>query len=232
MTAIVGITVQTPHGVTGRQDIAPHLIAAQIAAVIEDIGVDAVKVGATWSRSAVEAIAAALQDLCVPIVLDPVLITAAQSILADPEIASCVTELLFPLATVVTPNLREAQILAGEPEITNPRVLAETLVESGASAVIVTGGGSQSRSDAFYDGQSHFDIAGEWHDTMALHGSGCAHSAALTAYLAFGVPLANAARLARDVAANAVRRGWTVGGGLGPVDVIDIGSRIPEIAVS
>src|SRR5207248_102652 len=112
---------------------------------------------------------------------------------------------LFPLATVVTPNLREAEVLAGAPA--PPGELARQIHDLGAAAVVVTGGHADVPGDTFYDGREVVLIEAERHDVRATHGSGCTHSATLAAYLARGAPLLDAARAAARAAADAVAHG-------------------------
>jgi hydroxymethylpyrimidine/phosphomethylpyrimidine kinase len=128
---------------------------------------------------------------------------------------------LFPLATVVTPNLAEAGALAGR--CGTRRELAERLHELGAPAVIVTGGHGDPAADHLFDGREHVEIPVERHDVAATHGAGCTHSATLAALLARGLPLREAAEQASRVASEAVRHGLAeLGAGEGPVDVFNL----------
>jgi hydroxymethylpyrimidine/phosphomethylpyrimidine kinase len=131
---------------------------------------------------------------------------------------------LFPLATVITPNLHEAEALAG---FHGPRrALAERLHELGAAAVLVTGGHGEEAVDHLFDGREHLELPVARHNVAATHGAGCTHSATLCALLARGVPLAEAARRAGEAASAAVERGLVeLGAGEGPVDVLDVRSR-------
>jgi hydroxymethylpyrimidine/phosphomethylpyrimidine kinase len=133
---------------------------------------------------------------------------------------------LFPLATVVTPNLPEAEALTGIHG--SRRHLAERLVGMGAAAAIVTGGHGRDAVDHLFDGTRHVEIPVERHRVAATHGAGCTHSATLAALLAQGWGLEDAARTAAEVASRAVARGLVeVGEGEGPVDVLDVRSRVP-----
>jgi hydroxymethylpyrimidine/phosphomethylpyrimidine kinase len=128
---------------------------------------------------------------------------------------------LFPLATVITPNLPEAVALAGFPG--TRRELAERLHELGAAAAIVTGGHGDDAVDHFFDGVEHVEIPVERHDLAATHGAGCTHSATLAALLARGLPLLEAAREAARITSQAVSRGLVeIGAGEGPVDVLGV----------
>ncbi len=131
---------------------------------------------------------------------------------------------LFPLATVVTPNLTEARALAGRDG--SRRELAEALHELGAAAVVVTGGHGEEAVDHLFDGREHHEIAVARHDVAATHGAGCTHSATLAALLARGLPLVEAARGAAAAASRAVAQGLVeIGAGDGPVDVLGVSRR-------
>jgi hydroxymethylpyrimidine/phosphomethylpyrimidine kinase len=138
-------------------------------------------------------------------------------LLQDDAVELLVSE-LFPLATVVTPNLQEAEALAG---MSGSRAeLAARLHELGAPAVLVTGGHGADPVDHLFDGDRHVEIPADRHDVAATHGAGCTHSATLAARLARGASLEEAAREAARVAGEAVRNGLTeLGAGDGPVDV-------------
>jgi hydroxymethylpyrimidine/phosphomethylpyrimidine kinase len=138
-------------------------------------------------------------------------------------------EQLFPLATVVTPNLHEACALAGIPysDDVNRDDLAEAIHGLGAAAVVVTGGHGNEAVDWLFDGRRHVPIAVERYGDEATHGAGCTHSAALTAFLARGESLEDAARGAAQVASEAVRSGLAeIGAGSGPVDVFGLGAAV------
>jgi len=158
----------------------------------------------------------------VPLVVDPVMVAASGAKLLDDDAAEALVSLLFPLATVVTPNLLEARALAGEG---SRRELAERLVALGAAAAIVTGGHGDP-VDHLFDGRDHVEIAVARHDVAATHGAGCTHSATLAALLARGLPLAEAARGAARAASDAVLHGLAeLGAGDGPVDILDLKGR-------
>ena len=134
------------------------------------------------------------------------------------------------LATVVTPNWHEAQVLAGESGATR-RALAEAIVERGARAVVVTGGHGEDAIDHLFDGERHVEIPIERHNVPATHGAGCTHSATLAALLAHGFSLEEAARGAAAAAGEAVRNGLVeIGAGEGPVDVLNVKERHGDLA--
>jgi len=144
--------------------------------------------------------------------------------LLEDDAVDALIERLFPLATVVTPNLMEARALAGSDG--TRRELAERLHALGAPAVVVTGGHGDPAVDHLFDGGEHIEIPLERYDIAATHGAGCTHSATLAALLARGESLEDAARAAAAAASRAVAQGLVeLGAGEGPVDVLGVRSR-------
>ena len=224
-SALVALTAQNTVGVTAIHELPPDFVLAQLEAVCDDIGVDAAKTGMLFSRTLIETVAGFLEEHPVPLVVDPVMIASSGAQLLEDDAVEVLVGRLFPLATVVTPNLNEAQALAGL-ETEDRRSLAERLHELGAPAVVVTGGHGARAVDHLFDGESHEEIPVERYDVPATHGAGCTHSATLAALLARGLPLEDAAREAARVAAEAVAQGLTeIGAGEGPVDVIGLRTR-------
>ena len=220
-SAIVALTAQNTKEVTAVHELPTDFIRAQLHAVFDDIGVDAAKTGMLFSRSIIDTVADFLHQRRVPLVVDPVLIASSGAkLLLDDAVGTLVSR-LFPLATVVTPNLGEAIVLAG---FDGTRAeLAERLHALGATAVIVTGGHGDDAVDHLFADGRHVEIRVERHDVAATHGAGCTHSATLAALLAKGFPLEDAAREAARVASEAVRNGLTeIGRGEGPVDVLNL----------
>jgi hydroxymethylpyrimidine/phosphomethylpyrimidine kinase len=227
MTAITAITAQNTVGVDAVESISPAIIVAQVRAVAEDIGVDAVKIGMLGTAETVEAVVEAL-DLVgdAPVVLDPVMVAESGAVLLDDEARTALVEQLLPLATVVTPNIPEALTLSGAGEGHSQEDLAREVLALGPRAVVVTGGHSEGVVDLFFDGSEAAAIGGERHPPGASHGSGCTHSSALAAFLARGETPLEAARKAREIASAAVAAGLEdIGAGPGPVDVFDLTSR-------
>jgi hydroxymethylpyrimidine/phosphomethylpyrimidine kinase len=221
-SAIVALTAQNTLGVTAVHEVPPAFVQAQLDAVFSDIGVDAAKTGMLFSRAIIETVAAFLADQPVPLVVDPVMVSASGSRLLEDDAVTTLIDRLFPLATVVTPNLHEAQALAGI-DTEDRGVLAEQLHELGAPAVVVTGGHGEHAVDHLFVPGRHVEIAVERHDVPATHGAGCTHSATLAALLARGLDLEEAARGAARAAAAAVERGFVeIGAGEGPVDALGI----------
>jgi hydroxymethylpyrimidine/phosphomethylpyrimidine kinase len=225
MTAITAITAQNTVGVEAVEAISPRIIVAQVRAVAEDIGVDAVKIGMLGTAETVEGVVEALGHVGeAPVVIDPVMIAESGAVLLDEEARRALAEKLLPLAAVVTPNIPEARALTGLGEEASQADLARALVGMGAKAAVVTGGHSEEMIDVFYDGNEVVEIRGERHPDGAAHGSGCTHSSSLAAFLALGRSPLSAAEGAREITSEAVRDGLRgIGAGPGPVDVFGLG---------
>jgi hydroxymethylpyrimidine/phosphomethylpyrimidine kinase len=237
-TAITAITAQNTVGVQAIQSIAPETILAQVRAVSADIRIDAVKVGMLGTLETVHAVAQALDELpgAIPVVVDPVMVAESGARLLDAGARGALIEQILPRASVITPNLPEARVLAGRADglpgegpatgvaqDAEVQELARALLALGARAVVITGGHRERAVDAFLAaGEAHVvEIAGERHADGAAHGSGCTHSSLLAARLALGDEPLQAARAARAMTAEAVRDGLReVGAGAGPVDVL------------
>jgi hydroxymethylpyrimidine/phosphomethylpyrimidine kinase len=231
MTAITAITAQNTVGVDAIEAISGETIVAQIRAVAEDIGVDAVKVGMLGTVATIEAVLAGLALLAgdPPVVVDPVMVSESGAVLLDPDAREALIVRLLPLATVVTPNIPEARELTGLGEGVSQEQLARAVVALGPRVAIVTGGHSEELTDVLFDGARAVEIPGARHPDGAAHGSGCTHSSALAAYLARGEEPLEAARRAREVASAAVASGLRdLGRGPGPVDVFDLSSGPPD----
>jgi hydroxymethylpyrimidine/phosphomethylpyrimidine kinase len=224
-SAVVALTAQSTVAVTGVHEVPPDFIEKQLEAVFEDIGIDAAKTGMLFSARIIETVAGFLGGRGVPLVVDPVMVAASGARLLLDDAVAVFVERLFPLATVVTPNLHEACALAGAPyaEDASREELAEAIHRLGAPAVVVTGGHGAEAVDWLFDGARHLPIPVERLGAEATHGAGCTHSAALAAFLAQGESLEEAARGAARVATEAVRNGLAeIGSGSGPVDVFGL----------
>jgi len=221
-SALVALTAQNTTAVTAVHELPPDFIRAQLEAVFDDIGVDAAKTGMLFSRPIIETVAEFLERHPVPLVVDPVMIASSGAQLLQDDAIETLIGRLFPLATVVTPNVPEAEALTrmtGAPR----RDLAVRLVELGAGAALVTGGHGETAVDHLFDGREHLELPVARYDVPATHGAGCTHSATLTALLARGLALPDAARGAADAASEAVRHGLVeIGSGDGPVDVLNV----------
>jgi hydroxymethylpyrimidine/phosphomethylpyrimidine kinase len=232
-SAITAITAQNTTGVEAIHAIPPQTILAQVRAVLADIHVDAVKVGMLGTVDGTLAVAQALDDLPAgtPVVVDPVMVAESGARLLDRDAERALVEQILPRASVLTPNLPEARVLAGRPDVSGEtqgeeaEALARALLALGPRAVVVTGGHRDRAVDLFFDA-SHpepVEIGGERHRDGAAHGSGCTHSSLLAAQLALGRTPLQAARVARELTGAAVRDGLRdVGAGPGPVDVFGL----------
>jgi len=222
MTAITAITAQNTVGVSAVHAVPPEVIVAQVRAVVEDIGVDAIKIGMLGSVETIDAVARALElvPAAVPVVIDPVMVAESGAVLLEPEAHGALVERLFPRAAVATPNVPEARVLTGLHDA-DAEALARAVVALGPRAVVVTGGHREQATDVFWDGHTLAEIPGERYPDGAAHGSGCTHSSVLAARLAAGDQLLQAARRAKAMAAAAVRDGLIeLGAGPGPVSVL------------
>ena len=233
MTAITAVTAQNTRAVNAVYPLPPEAIVEQVRAVAEDIGVDAVKIGMLGNAETIAAVERAL-DLVpeAPVVLDPVIVAESGARLLDQAAEEALRSALVPRATVVTPNLSEAAVLAGAaPEAgpnagLDPELLARAIHALGPRAVVVTGGHREEATDLFFDGERVVEIPGMRYPDGASHGSGCTHSSALAAQLALGADPLEAARRAKQIASEAVRDGLRgLGSGAGPVDVFGIARR-------
>jgi hydroxymethylpyrimidine/phosphomethylpyrimidine kinase len=225
MTAIVALTAQNTAGVTAVHEPPASFVTAQLEAVFSDLGVDAAKTGMLFSRRVIDAVADFLEMHHVPLVVDPVMVASSGAQLLEDDAVEALVARLFPLATVVTPNLAEALALSGDLVTSSREHLAERMVELGAPAAIVTGGHGDP-VDHLFDGERHIEIPVDRLDVAATHGAGCTHSATLAALLARGLSLEDAARGASRAATDAVRHGLVeLGVGDGPVDVLNVKGR-------
>jgi hydroxymethylpyrimidine/phosphomethylpyrimidine kinase len=228
MTAITALTAQNTVGVTAVHPVPPEIILAQVRAVSDDIGVDAVKIGMLGDRVTIEAVAQAIDELpdATPVVLDPVMVAESGAELLDPAARDTLIRMLLPRATVVTPNVPEAGALVGEEGDVDVEELARKVHALGPAAVVVTGGHREEAVDVFFDGERVVELPGPRHPAGAAHGSGCTHSSVLAARLAWGDDPLQAARTAKQLASEAVARGLKeIGAGAGPVDILGITSK-------
>lgn len=224
-TAITAITAQNTVAVERVEAVSPDMIRAQVTAVADDLGIDAVKIGMVGGAEAIAAVAAALDALPggTPVVLDPVMVAESGGRLLPADAEEALRGQLVPRATVVTPNLAEARVLAALGEDAGPEELVRAVHRLGPRVAIVTGGHREEATDLLFDGRQLVALEGPRHPDGAAHGSGCTHSSVLAARLALGDDPVAAARVARAVASEAVRDGRReLGAGPGPVDVLGV----------
>jgi hydroxymethylpyrimidine/phosphomethylpyrimidine kinase len=234
LSAITAVTAQNTAGLLAIHAVPPRIVCAQIESVVEDIGVDAVKIGMLVDAATVRAVARCLSqclDAATPIVLDPVLSASTGATLLAADAVEVLLSELFPRVTVLTPNLPEARALAahaGRPRPTagDDGALARELLALGPDSIVLTGGHRARAGDLYCDAEQLVELGGEHYDTDATHGSGCTHSAVLAAELASGRTPLEAARTAAVCAAAAIRDGLDgLGQGSGPVDVLGLWQR-------
>ena len=226
MTAITALTAQNTCGVRAIHPVPPEMLRAQIDAVLDDIGADAVKVGMLHSPEIVRTVAQAIdRHQLSRVVFDPVMVaTSGAKLIDDPAIAVLVAE-LFPRAALITPNLDEAALLVGRP-LTSVHDMAQAAAEllaRGARAVLIKGG--HLAGDTVMDLLLQPSAEPLWLQapriaTANTHGTGCTLSSAIAAHLALGATLAQAVQQARDFVRQALQAGASVktGQGEGPLN--------------
>ena len=230
-SAITALTAQNTVAVTGIQEVPPSFVVEQIDAVADDIGVDAAKTGMLASAPIVEAVAEAVRRHALKLVVDPVFVSKHRDRLLAEAAVDALKRELFPLAELITPNLFETGALLGREVTTLAEVqdAAVSLQALGPSAVLVKGGhlDADEAVDVLFDGSEIHLLGGPRFDTEDTHGTGCALSAAITARLAHGDGLLDAARFGKDFISGAIRRSIRIGKGYGPVNP---GWRYPAVS--
>jgi hydroxymethylpyrimidine/phosphomethylpyrimidine kinase len=222
-SAITAITVQNTLGVEAVAPLAADLVIAQIEASAGDLSIDATKIGMLATAAIVEGVAAAIEELELPlIVLDPVLVSSSGERLLDSDGVQAMISELLPRARVVTPNIPEAEALSGV-RIASPedaRGAARRIHEMGASAVIITGGhaGGTEVVDLLFDGHEFHEIRAPRIESRHTHGTGCTFSSAVAASLALGEHLVDAARRAQRYVGGAIAHAPGIGRGRGPLE--------------
>lgn len=224
-SALTCITAQNTQGVSRVDALPPEAVVAQIDAVVNDIGIQALKTGMLLNQPIISAVAACLSDLSntdTSFVIDPVMVSRTGAQLIDDDAIATLRHQLIPIATVLTPNRYEAEILSGQSIATlkDMETAAQTIQKLGASAVIVKGGGFTGELrgvDVWYDGTTLTKLTTACVDTADTHGTGCTLSAAISANLALGhAPLA-ATKRAKDYVTKALSYSLRIGKGQGPV---------------
>lgn len=221
-SAITAVTAQNTLGVSQVLALSPKLVGAQIDAVVGDIGADAVKTGMLANAAIIELVARKIAHYGLKnLVVDPVMVATSGDLLIERSAISALRTRLIPLAALVTPNLPEAAELTGKP-VRNAResaAAAKEIVGLGAKAVVIKGGHREKGPaiDLFFDGKNLLRLAAPRIRTTNTHGTGCTFSAAIAAHLARGAPVDYAVRAAKSYITAAIRAGFQVGRGHGPV---------------
>jgi len=222
-SAITCVTAQNTLGVTRVDALPPESVTAQVAAIVSDIGVQAVKTGMLLNQAIIAAVAQQAEALQLPnFVVDPVMVSRVGAQLIDDDAISTLRSGLIPLATIVTPNRYEAQLLSGLSIHTLADMEAATrqIYQLGAKAVLVKGGGMEGLLrgvDVFFDGDRLETLRTEQVETKNTHGTGCTLSASIAAHLALGHDLRSSVRLAKDYVTCALKFPLDIGKGQGPV---------------
>ena len=221
MSALTAVTAQNSTGVHGVWSLPVEAVLAQYDAVVDDIGVDAVKTGMLASPELVAAVAERLARLTVPVVVDPVAVSKHGDPLLDPAALEVVRDLLLPTATVATPNLDEVRQLTGV-DVTSADDLqraADAVLALGPTWVLVKGGHLPGEPvDLLTDGSAVHLLRAARADNRHTHGTGCTLASALASYLALGDSVPAAAERAKAYVTGALAAGFRLGAGIGPVD--------------
>lgn len=222
MSVITAITVQNTQGVQGVQDIRPDIIVGQIKAVFEDIRVDGVKIGMVSCVDTIEAIGHTLAPRkSAPVVLDPIMISKSGYRLLSPDALETLLKQLIPLASMVTPNIPETELMTGMTIQTTAdmEMAARQLHNLGVPMVLIKGGHRVSdTTDVLFDGSTFHHFPGKKISTPHTHGTGCTLSAAIAAFLAKEASPAEAVALAKKYVTQCITSALDIGRGAGPLN--------------
>ncbi len=231
-SVLAAVTAQNTRGVFAIAEVPEEVVIAQLDVVLEDIGTDAAKTGMLSNPIIVENVADRLEAWGVSrLVVDPVMVAKGGARLLQPEAISALTKFLLPIALVVTPNIPEAEVLAGRSILTDQdaREAARAISAAGPRFVIVKGGHRDGPpTDLIFDGRDFIELEGERVDTRNTHGTGCTFSAAITALLSLGLAPLDAIAEAKEFVTDALRASYSVGDGHSPVNhFVDLDTRRP-----
>ncbi len=225
-SAITAITAQNTLGVQDVLALPPELVAAQIGAVVSDIGADVVKTGMLANAEIVDVVVAKVAEHNLDsLIVDPVMVSSSGDRLFEDDAVDAIRERLLPLATIITPNLREAEVLLGRKLTSWEEVRAgvEELVAMGAGAAIIKGGhpvvegSAGAATDLLYDSEGLREYTTTRIDTNNTHGTGCTFASAIAAALARGTNLRGSVAMAKAYVTKALQSAYPVGQGHGPV---------------
>lgn len=229
-TALTALTAQDTHGVHAIHPVPPGFIRQQIAVALADPGADAIKTGMLGDAAVIEAVAGALAETRLPMVVDPVMVAKGGAVLLETAALSALKRVLLPLATLLTPNLPEAELLTGLRIATLAEMhhAAETLLTLGVPAVLLKGGhavllkGGHAAGDTVTDLLATETGTAEFTrprlPTRHTHGTGCTLASALSCQLALGHDVPEAMAAAKRYITGAVQAGFPLGSGIGPTD--------------
>jgi hydroxymethylpyrimidine/phosphomethylpyrimidine kinase len=223
MSVVTAVTAQNSVGVGGYWELPAEAVRAQLRAVVDDIGVDAVKTGMLASTALVDAVAGELAGIDVPVVVDPVSVSKHGDPLLADDALEAVRSRLLPTATVATPNLFEVEQLTGvrvghEDDLPDA---AAAMLALGPRWVLVKGGhlrGTAEATDYLSNGTVSHLLRAPRYDNRHTHGTGCTLASAIATYLATGHDVPEAVKAAKDYVTGAVAAGFPLGRGIGPVD--------------
>ncbi|MFD1706652.1 bifunctional hydroxymethylpyrimidine kinase/phosphomethylpyrimidine kinase [Siminovitchia sediminis] len=220
MSAITAVTAQNTVEVRSVQNIDLSVIRDQIAAVFEDIDVDAVKIGMLGNSDIIQTVSDTLKVYQPKyLVIDPVMVSKGGHHLLEKEAVATLSNLLLPMASLVTPNIPEAEVLTGN-RIQSESDMYEAcrkILSKGPEAVLIKGGHLKGDpTDVFYDGNEFKVFQGRRIETKNVHGTGCTLSSAITAQLAKGASMPEAIQIAKDYITRAIEKSLDIGHGHGP----------------
>lgn len=221
MSAVTAVTAQNSVGVHGWWPLPVEAVRAQIRAIVDDIGADVVKLGMLGSADIAAAVVSELAGMGVPIVVDPVCASKHGDPLLDEDAVTVLRDQVIPLATVVTPNLDEVAVLTGVrvTERGGLRAAAEAVHALGPRWTLVKGGHLAGDAvDYLWDGSTGEELVAPRWDSPHTHGTGCTLASAIASYLALGQDVPAAVRAAKEWVSEAIRGGFALGSGIGPVD--------------
>jgi hydroxymethylpyrimidine/phosphomethylpyrimidine kinase len=221
MTVICAVTAQNSVGVQGYWELPPEAVAAQLDSVLGDIGAQAIKTGMLASSVLVGTVCDALAEVAAPVVVDPVAVSKHGDSLISDGTLDAIRERLLPLATVVTPNLLEAELLTGMRITDEDRMLAAARMINamGPQWVLIKGGHLAGNPvDLLFDGDQLIRYPGQRISSVHTHGTGCTLASAIASRLAFGDDVPTAVQAAKEYVTGAIAAGFPLGAGIGPVD--------------
>ncbi|WP_345241048.1 bifunctional hydroxymethylpyrimidine kinase/phosphomethylpyrimidine kinase [Pontibacillus salipaludis] len=222
MSVITSVVAQNTLGVTGVRHLEASFIKKQLQSVTSDMPVHAVKTGMIANAEMIKAIADHLRPLSLPLCVDPVMIAQSGDALVDRKALQTMLDELLPLATIVTPNIPEAEALTGqhlESEEDRYKAAKSIVHDFGSSSVVVKGGHLDGEAtDLFYDGETFETFSSPRFDTLHTHGTGCTYAAAITAELAKGKSVREAVNIAKEFISAAIEHTLEIGHGQGPTN--------------
>ena len=222
MSVLTAVTAQNTRGVQGVENLPPDFVTLQLESVVKDIGVDAAKTGMLSNAEIIRALSKTIGQFDIPyLVVDPVMRSKGGNRLLRDDAQQALIEEIMPLAEVITPNIPEAEVLAGHPIKTKDdmRKAAKVIHDQGAKNVLVKGGHrEEDADDILFDGSEFTDYFAERIESKNTHGTGCTYSAAIAANLALGHELKKAILISKKFITEAIRSSFDLGKGIGPLN--------------